>query len=133
MHDDEPDAPGDADLRNAFAVLRRDDAEKVPRFADLLAAADAPQHRPVPLRRLLVAASLVAALIAGVSLWRQSPAPSPSAVSLADWTAPTDFLLRTPGYEVLETVPRLGQWPELASLGTADRRGPVPKRRSPSP
>src|SRR6476659_5864137 len=33
-----------------------------------------------------------------------------SVASLAEWKAPTDFLLETPGRELLRTVPEIGEW-----------------------
>ncbi len=30
--------------------------------------------------------------------------------SITEWKAPTDFLLETPGSELLRTVPEIGQW-----------------------
>jgi len=37
-------------------------------------------------------------------------------ISITEWKSSTDFLLRTPGLELLETVPRIGEWP--ASTGS---------------
>ncbi len=42
------------------------------------------------------------------------------AVSLSRWQAPTDFLLRTPGAEFLESPPRLGAGTETISGDPAD-------------
>ena len=33
----------------------------------------------------------------------------PSALSLTDWHSPTDFLLTTPGSELLHAVPHIGE------------------------
>jgi hypothetical protein len=137
-NDDEPDPRDeDADLRQAFAALRREDAEKAPPFADLLADAPAEVgHRGRRLRwgvgGLLVAASLLAAVIVRVAARRPEPTPAPMA-SVQQWAAPTAFLLKTPGHEILETVPRIGSRPPLAlPEGEAPSR-PLPKRRSVSP
>jgi len=104
----------DADLRAAFAALRRDDSASAPGFEPLLAAAEARSKAAADRsRRLLVpvmagtlaAAALVALVITAV---RRPAAPLPSLASIEQWTAPTDFLLETPGREFLETVPRIG-------------------------
>jgi hypothetical protein len=99
-------APEDDDLRRAFAELRRADAESAPAY-------DRVRGRPqgvrveVPTGTLLVAASLVAAVIAGLAVRRPAP-PPPAFVSLEHWTAPTDFLLETPGREILHGEPGIG-------------------------
>lgn len=97
----------DADLRQAFADLRRADAEAAPPFERLRAHAVRPGRRLAPGRALLVAASLAAAVIAGLAVRRPHPAPPPP-VSIEEWAAPTDFLLETPGLEIVQTVPSIG-------------------------
>ena len=120
MRDDEPDRPAkDDDLREAFAALRREDAARTPTFDALLAGAAGearrgPRHPLWSVGGLAVAAAVLVAVIVGVRVRRPAPMPSPM-VSLEQWTAPTAFLLRTPGLEILETVPRIG--------------GPVPRPR----
>jgi hypothetical protein len=42
----------------------------------------------------------------GTRRHRRSPAPADSLIS--QWRSPTDFLLRTPGDQLLKTVPRVG-------------------------
>jgi Spy/CpxP family protein refolding chaperone len=107
------------DLERAFAALRRQDEQGAPSFDGLLSAPGT-RARTLPLRLgvALAAASLLAALLVGVAVRR--PAPSPPIASIEQWTAPTDFLLRTPGRDVLDTVPRIGSGP--------GGRGPEPAR-----
>ena len=100
MRDDDRD---DADLRQAFAVLRREDANAAPIFQAVLARAR--PRRLAPLGGLLVAASVAAAVL-GIVVRRPDP-PKPMA-SMGTWIAPTDFLLSTPGREIVQTVPRIG-------------------------
>lgn len=138
VRDDEPDRPEkDDDLWKAFAALRREDATRTPTFEALLAHADGAARRG---RRdllwsvggLAVAAAVLVAVIVGVAVRRPAPMPSPM-VSLEQWTAPTAFLLRTPGLEILETVPRIGSpVPRPQAEGASGGRT-VPKRRSESP
>jgi hypothetical protein len=124
----------DSDLRQAFAALRREDADQASPFRAMLAGGAGRRGRrftPAP-GRLVAAAALVAAL---VGVWAmRGPAPAtPPMASMERWTAPTDFLLRTPGREVLETVPRLVYGPSLAVPSSPTENGPPPKRRSMSP
>ena len=97
------DDPDDADLRQAFEVLRREEAKAAPAF-EAVRARRAPR-RLAPLGGLLAAASVTAAILGVVA--RRSDPPPPMA-SMEQWIAPTDFLLDTPGREILETVPRIG-------------------------
>jgi hypothetical protein len=97
------DDQDDADLRQAFAALRREEAKAAPAF-EAVRARRAPR-RLTPLGGLLAAASVTAAIL-GVVVRRSDP-PPPIA-SLEQWIAPTDFLLDTPGREILQTVPRIG-------------------------
>jgi hypothetical protein len=129
--------PGDdeTDFREGFAALRGEDSAKTPAFETLLAGAAAGRGRGRRLPRwggLLAAASLVAAALAAVAVLRPPRTPS-RAASIEEWTAPTDFLLRTPGREILETVPRIGARPDLAPFESAIPRGAVRKPRSVSP
>ena len=108
----------DDDLRKLFATLREGDLRAAPAF-------DAPRA-PAPRRwrgsaaRWAIAAAAVASL--AILFWRpaRQVAPVPS---LSAWRAPTDFLLKTPGFEMLTLGPR---WPPLpASKG----RPPAERRR----
>ena len=78
----------------------------------------------------LAAVGLVAAMITVV--WRPEPR-LPSMASIEQWTAPTDFLLETPGRQLLETVPLIGTTPSLPPLEGVTGSGPPTKRRSTSP
>src|SRR5687767_3627552 len=100
MRDDDQD---DADLRRAFSALRREEAKAAPTFEAVRARARSRRpHRLAPLGGLLVAASVAAAVL-GIVVRR--PDPPPPMASVEEWIAPTDFLLNTPGREILETVP----------------------------
>jgi hypothetical protein len=72
---------------------------------------------------LAIAAAVVVAVSVGLFMfypWR----PAANA-SITEWRSPTDFLLQTPGHELLEGVPRIGQWPDefLRSRPTATPSG----------
>src|SRR6266576_3469750 len=89
----------DAELRNAFHRLRDEEMAHTPRF-----------RRPVAVARPMIAwrfatALLLLLFVAALTLpFRERPAEVESIVT---WKAPTDVLLRTPGSELLSTVPRI--------------------------
>lgn len=86
-------------LREAFAQLRRGEVASAPRFAALWQ----PRPRGALLPRLALAALLLIVVTASLSpLLRRQQQPSISA-----WKAPTDFLLATPGRELLQSTPDL--------------------------
>jgi len=100
----------DHDLRKSFAALRREDAAGTPPFPATVATARAreaaaPGHRALRLAAVLVA---VAAVVL-VSTWRERNGVRLE-IDLATvrWHAPTDFLLKLPGDELLRSVPQLG-------------------------
>jgi len=88
-------------LRQAFAELRRVEAEQAPPFHGpyVEPALSRLRSRLKPVLRLAFAALL---LIIVVLSFRRPPEPSISA-----WKAPTDFLLATPGRELLQSTPDL--------------------------
>ena len=98
----------DRELARRFAALRRAELEAAPPFRRVWAAAQA-QRRPLPRVRFVVAA--VALTILGLLWLRPDPGRAPESgisPSIAQWRSPTDFLLATPGRELLSTVPALG-------------------------
>lgn len=110
----------DHDLRKLFATLRERDLRDVPAFVP-------PPHAPAPRRwrgaavrwAIAAAAATILAILLGRPARQQAPVPSLSA-----WRAPTDFLLKTPGFEMLTLGPR---WPAPAAKGR-----PPSERRQPS-
>jgi hypothetical protein len=99
----------DRDLRARFAELRRQDVLRAPEFAGLM-------HRARRARRPMftrMAAAAVCVLVAGLLvLTLHLRHPAPPAPSLTQWRSPTEFLLQTPGRDLLRSVPRFGVWPE---------------------
>jgi hypothetical protein len=99
----------DRELRRRFAAQRREELETAPPFRRVWAAARA-KRPPRPRVRLAVAAAVALTFVA--LLWLRpdtGPAPeSGTSLSIAQWRSPTDFLLATPGSELLSTVPALG-------------------------
>jgi hypothetical protein len=124
----------DVDLREAFAALRREDADLAPPFR---APASGPvartRRRARTLRALLATGALAASMVVGLWTWRRgTPAPPPT-VSMEVWIAPTDFLLSTPGRELLHSVPRLVEPSSMAASPGRTGNIPPPTRRSVSP
>lgn len=103
----------DSELRNAFHQLRDAESARAPRFD---ATRRAPSRRWIVWRLALAAASLLLIVIA-LSLSnlpvRHAPVEAMASIpSIVTWRAPTDVLLRTPGSELLSTVPRIPELPE---------------------
>jgi hypothetical protein len=114
----------DNDLRRRFAALRRAEAPHAPDFERLLSRPVAPRPPRAAARAGLAALAAVLVAALGLTLYRSAPrpvvppaarepapaaAPTPADLpSLARWRAPTDFLLATPGRELLYTLPRIG-------------------------
>ncbi len=101
----------DEDLRARFAALRRQEEARVPAF--VLPAAGAGRHGWAAGRLVLVPAVGVAIL--GLVLWMRIGPGRPAShhggpvASIAEWKAPTDFLLETPGRDLLRRVPSIGE------------------------
>lgn len=97
----------ESDIRERFADLRAEERAFIPRF-------DWMRHRRRPYvawRMIAVTAALLLVVIATILVRAPSTEFSASdraAVrSVADWHPPTDFLLRTPGSEMLTTTPHI--------------------------
>jgi hypothetical protein len=106
----------DSDLRQRFASLRREDAGRAASFSRVL-------HRPPRSssrdRGLLAATACLALVVLALVLYPRARAPRPpdaAAPSLADWRSPTEFLLNTPGREMLRTVPAIGETPDMLGV-----------------
>jgi hypothetical protein len=93
----------DAELRARFRTLARDEAAAAPPFR---VAAARRRRSVVP---FVAAASLAtgAATVAVILATRTPPAPYPIDLGAATWTAPTDFLLATPGRDLLSHLPSI--------------------------
>ena len=118
----------DSALRAALKRSQR--STHLPAFDEVWSAAQA-SRRGQFARVLLAAAVLVTTawlLVASVKPWAEplhakavlpTAAPlvvPPVVLALSDWRAPTDFLLETPGLELMATVPVVGELPELPNM-----------------
>ena len=98
------------EIRQRFEQLRESDRVGAPNFAQIYGHTRARRSsRAAPRVRPLLIDALLAAVIAAVFTWHsQSSAPATARETIATWRAPTDTLLRTPGSELLGTMPALG-------------------------
>jgi len=118
----------DSRLRERFAFLRRAEAASTPSFERVLGRARRRTHDA--LWKVGVAAALVMLTVTVITVRMTPPRESPtipaSHLMLADWRAATDFLLDTPGRELLHTIPDVGR---NFSTGL----GPLPPTRMTTP
>lgn len=103
----------DRHLRELFRAARQEDSAGAPAFQGLLRRSH-PRSDTVYRVRLVrpVLAALVIVLAVTVAyLRRGGPQPPPATQPLlsdVSWDGPTDFLLETPGGELLRSTPRIG-------------------------
>lgn len=110
---------GPADmLRRRFVALRQEENQQAPEFATLWQAGAGARRRQT--RWFAATACALVALLA--LLWIRSVQHRPdnkTVASITEWKAPTDFLLETPGSELLRTVPEIGQWQVYTAMPVA--------------
>ena len=102
-------------LQRHFAVLRREEERHAPEFATLWKARARTRRRQA--RWFAATACALIALLA--FLWIRSAqrhAQEKTVASITEWKAPTDFLLETPGRELLRTVPEIGEWQVYSAM-----------------
>ena len=103
----------DTDLRERFAQLRAEERMGIPRFQ-----VTARSRKPRIVWRLVAAPALLLLIIILILTIRPRPtsfsdSDRMAARTVAAWHPPTDFLLRTPGSEMLTTTPRI---PDLKGI-----------------
>jgi hypothetical protein len=114
----------DRELRERFAELRRADQARAGEYlAVLYQPARWTRHvRPAKWAAVAGLALVIAVAVLLVERSKRRYAGSHD-VSITEWKSPTDFLLRTPGQEVLQTIPQIGEWPASARIRPeAERR-----------
>jgi hypothetical protein len=105
-------------LRPRFAALRREEDQQAPEFARLWQARAGARRRHAH----WFAATACALIALLVFLWIRSAQRRPddkTVASITEWKAPTDFLLETPGRELLRTVPEIGEWQVYTAMPEA--------------
>lgn len=105
----------DSRLRDSFASLRRSEEARTPSFERVIGRA--PGRFSRRFWGLTVASTVLLAAVTVLVFWvsnpRQPSTNHAAAPMLADWRAPTDFLLDTPGRELLHTIPEIGHYPPV--------------------
>lgn len=101
-------SPDERDLQVLFDGLRNEERQHTPPYS----RTRWPGHgRTMRVRLRLAFAGalmlLIAATIVIVNLPSDTP-PAAASIPIAEWKAPTDFLLLTPGQELLQSAPRFG-------------------------
>ncbi len=108
----------DSALRKRFLSLREQEQQHVPAFALLWGGRAHTPHN----KGLWYAAAACALIMVAAILLLRSDRPNRDKVlmvSITEWKAPTDFLLETPGHEILQTVPEIGKWQGFTAATTA--------------
>jgi hypothetical protein len=131
MREEDPDR----ELARLFREVRRADEAAAPGFGQVLArrrTESGASGRPRLFASAAVALIAIVVLIGGLLL-RRPPATEPPErpIALGDWRAATDVLLRTPGSELLDSMPALpAPVPDYSSIaGTLHPRIPEPTAR----
>jgi hypothetical protein len=99
----------DEQWHRRIADLRREDERRAPQFAALWRGG---QRKPQRRTHWLTAAAGAVIVLAGLFwLWAvRHSSENATVASITEWKAPTDFLLETPGRDLLRTVPVIGGW-----------------------
>ena len=100
-------SPEDSRLRTHFANLREEDRSGAPPFGRTAAAAASFPRRRFSLRITLAAMPVLAICVLLVVRTHRPTDAAPR--ELAAWSSPTAFLLETPGKQLLNQTPRLGE------------------------
>ena len=113
------------DLARLFEELRRADVASAPRFREVLGRKKSARASSRALsRRLAAAAVLAAGTLAAVLLLpaRRRAMERDPGTAIARWESPTDWLLQTPGGQLLEEVPALAEPVPSTRLSEAAER-----------
>lgn len=111
----------DNEIKKIFQQMKEDDLRVTPPFVKSLEMASSKIEKESRRRSFLkitaTCALLIAVGISGFFLWHERTTKHGKYESISHWRPPTEFLLKTPGQELLKTVPKLGQ-----SLEQGNRR-----------
>jgi len=134
--------PNDRDFGEWFAALRREDQAHAGEFSRFLHRAR-PRANPIRLSVWVAVAASLAVTIAAVAIslprFRRRTTGRPE-ISITEWRPATDFLLRTPGLELLRTIPsigpgigpKIGEWPASSGSKGGRRKSPATRKKSPT-
>lgn len=99
----------ESEIRRRFAQLREVDRERAPGFGQTYAR---PRSRRFAIHRVRPFVIGAAAAVVIAAIWLASArsfSTSAATPAIANWRAPTDALLRTPGSELLGAMPALSE------------------------
>ena len=121
---------GERRLRELFESARRRDEASAPRFLEVLRR-ERPTERAVriPLAARLATIAIVLALIGLLAVSGRVARPTAvppvtgELLSSARWSGPTDFLLATPGGDLLRSTPRIGAPMPFDSVSSESPKG----------
>jgi hypothetical protein len=123
----------DDELRSRFRALRREEEARTPEFR--IPGSVTWRGRRRRTAGILAAAACLAAMLAAayiLPMLRTKPRHAgEKAVALTEWRSPTDFLLQTPGRELLRTVPAIASWQDGANAPVRRPRQQVRKHALP--
>lgn len=122
---------GDDDLREHFAKLRAEDQARAGEFYSFLhRTRRRPTHARFPARIAVGTALAVMIVTAAVLIERsEHRAAQGPQLSITEWKSSTDFLLQTPGREILQSVPRIGESPSSGEGPAGSQKSPMGRRR----
>jgi hypothetical protein len=125
----------DRDLHEYFRAVRREEEAGVPPIQMLGRTAREQGGRrlygKLAAGATCLAASIAAAvwLLPGVRVSQEGPRQQ-AAASITSWKPATDFLLDTPGRELLEGVPEIGEWRGAVNApGNGESHRPLEEQR----
>jgi hypothetical protein len=127
----------DRDLREYFAAVRREEEAHVPPISILSLTAREHGRRRLSGKLAAGATCLATLIVAAVWLLPGSRVAhegsnrgrEQAAASITLWKPATDFLLDTPGRELLEVVPEIGEWHGVVNApGTGRSHRPFKKQ-----
>jgi hypothetical protein len=121
---------GERRLRELFESARRRDEASAPRFPEVLRR-EGPTERAlrIPLAGRLAAVAIALALIGFLAVSRRLARPTAvppvkgGLLSSGHWSGPTDFLLATPGGDLLRSTPRIGAPMPFDSVSSESPKG----------
>jgi hypothetical protein len=98
----------DSELRERFVSLREEEAARTPSFDQMLLRVRPVRSRQIGILAAAACLALAATALTTIQLSHRRLPPHSAAPALADWRAPTDFLLNTPVSGLLHAVPQIG-------------------------
>jgi hypothetical protein len=113
----------DRELARLFGAARRADESAAPELEKLLERSRT--RRPTSAGRRITYAAAIACLVTVAILLvrdgaRRRIAPAAETPQLADWQSPTDFLLDTPGSDLLTELPTLASLPNAENASSPE-------------